>query len=60
MKEPQDVPFEKEGQYLKSDNRSNISYFLEHNVLLRRFTLSVEPQTIIRPGNGEGFISIRE
>ena len=41
MKEPQDVPFEKEGQYLKSDNRSNISYFLEHNVLLRRFTLSV-------------------
>lgn len=41
MKEPADVPFEKEGQYLKSDNRSNISYFLEHNVLLRRFTLSV-------------------
>ena len=41
MKEPQDVPFEKEGKYLKSDNRSNISYFLEHNVLLRRFTLSV-------------------
>lgn len=41
MKEPVDVPFEKEGQYLRSDNRSNISYFLEHNVLLRRFTLSV-------------------
>lgn len=41
MKEPQDVPFEKEGKYTKSDNRTNISYFLEHNILLRRFTLSV-------------------
>lgn len=41
MSEPADVPFEREGQYLKSDNRSNISYFLEHNVLLSRFTLSV-------------------
>ena len=41
MKEPQDVPFEKEGQYTKSYSRSNISYFLEHNVLLNQFTLSV-------------------
>lgn len=41
MKEPADVPFEKEGQYLRSDNRTNISYFLEHNLLLQRFTLSV-------------------
>lgn len=41
MSEPADVPFEREGQYLKSDNRSNISYFLEHNVLLSHFTLSV-------------------
>lgn len=41
MEEPKDVPFEgKEAKYLKSDNRTHVSYFLEHNILLRRFTLS--------------------
>ena len=40
MKEPQDVPFEKEGQFTKSYSRSNISYFLEHNLLLGNFSLS--------------------
>jgi iron complex outermembrane receptor protein len=40
MKEPEHVPFEKNARYLKSDNRSNISFFLEHNVILDRFTLS--------------------
>jgi iron complex outermembrane receptor protein len=29
------------GKYAYSDNRSNISYFLEHNFILRQFTLSV-------------------
>ena len=29
------------GKYSYSDNRSNISYFLEHNFILRQFTLSV-------------------
>lgn len=28
------------GKYAYSDNRSNISYFLEHNFVLRKFTLS--------------------
>lgn len=41
MDEPQDVPFADDGvKYTKSDNRSNISYFLEHNIILQRFTLS--------------------
>lgn len=40
MDEPIKVPFEKDKYYLKSDNRTHISYFLEHNILLRRFTLS--------------------
>jgi len=29
------------GKYTKSDNRTNISYFLEHNFIFNRFTLSV-------------------
>jgi iron complex outermembrane receptor protein len=29
------------GKYTKSDNRTNISYFLEHNFILDRFTLSL-------------------
>src|SRR5690554_7535609 len=29
------------GKYAYSDNRSNISYFLEHNFILRQFSLSV-------------------
>ena len=29
------------GKYTYSDNRSHISYFLEHNFVLRKFTLSV-------------------
>ena len=41
MNEPQDVPFEKEGQYTKSDNRTNMSYFLEHNFQFRQFRVSV-------------------
>lgn len=40
MDEPKDVPFEKDAKYLKSDNRTNISYFLEHNIMTQRFTLS--------------------
>ena len=40
MDTPQKVPFEKEGVYTKSDNRSNLSGFLEYNLLLSRFTLS--------------------
>ncbi len=40
MGEPKDVPFHKGKKYLKSDNRTHISYFLEHNILLSRFTLS--------------------
>lgn len=30
-----------DGQYTKKDNRTNICYFLEHDVLLRRWTLSL-------------------
>lgn len=30
-----------EGRYPKSDNRSNISFALEHNILLRKFTFSI-------------------
>lgn len=41
MPQPQDVPFEKEGKYTKSDNRTNISYFLEHNVQWHQWTASV-------------------
>lgn len=41
MDEPEDVPFEEDAQYTNSANRTNISYFLEHNLLLNRFTLSV-------------------
>ncbi len=41
MPEPMNVPFEHGAQYLKSYNRTNSSYFLEHNLLLARFTLSV-------------------
>lgn len=40
MDQPKDVPFEKQGKYLKSDNRTNVSYFIEHTILHRRFTLS--------------------
>ncbi len=29
------------GKYTKSDNRTNISYFAEHNFILERFTLSL-------------------
>ena len=29
------------GKYTKSDNRTHISYFLEHNFIFRQFTLSV-------------------
>jgi len=29
------------GRYTKSDNRTNISYFLEHNFILDKFTLSL-------------------
>ena len=29
------------GKYTKSDNRTNISYFAEHNFILNRFTLSL-------------------
>jgi iron complex outermembrane receptor protein len=29
------------GKYTKTDNRTNISYFLEHNFIFRQFTLSV-------------------
>ncbi len=41
MPAPIDVPFTDGAQYLKSYQRTNVSYFLEHNVLLQRFTLSV-------------------
>lgn len=35
-------PMEKPiGKYTKSDNRTNISYFLEHNFILDKFTLSL-------------------
>ncbi|MFV0468336.1 MAG: TonB-dependent receptor plug domain-containing protein [Dysgonomonas sp.] len=30
-----------DGKYTKSDNRTNISYALEHNLLLRKFSLTV-------------------
>ena len=40
MDEPEDAAFGEDGQYTKSANRTNISYFLEHNIL-SRFTLSV-------------------
>lgn len=34
------VPGHKDLSYTHKDNRTNISYYLEHNVLLNRFTLS--------------------
>ena len=40
LSKPIEVPFEKDKQYTKSDNRTNISYFLEHNIRLDRLTLS--------------------
>ena len=36
-----DVPGEKEIQYTKRDNRTNIDYFLEHDILLSRLTISM-------------------
>ena len=54
MDEPRKVPFSKDGQYLKSDNRSNISYFLEHNILTSRFTLSVGVLANYNSALGEG------
>lgn len=35
---PMAVP---DGKYTHSDNRTNISYFFEHNILLNKFTLSL-------------------
>lgn len=40
LDEPQDVPFADDVKYTNGDNRSNISFFLEHNIVLQRFTLS--------------------
>ncbi len=36
-----DVPGEKGIQYTKKDNRTNISYYLEHNILLPKVTISM-------------------
>lgn len=35
------VPGERDVVYTKKDNRTNVSYYLEHNILLRRWTLSM-------------------
>ena len=40
LKEPQEVPSEEGKFFIKGANRTNISFFLEHNILLHRFTLS--------------------
>ncbi|MDL2213185.1 TonB-dependent receptor [Bacteroides sp. OttesenSCG-928-E20] len=34
-------PYQEQGRYTKKDNRTNISYYLEHTVLLRQWTISV-------------------
>ncbi|MDR3118396.1 MAG: TonB-dependent receptor [Mediterranea sp.] len=36
-----DVPGEKEIQFNKKDNRTNISYYIEHNILLKQVTISM-------------------
>ncbi|MDR0745090.1 MAG: TonB-dependent receptor [Mediterranea sp.] len=36
-----DVPGEKDVQFNKKDNRTNISYYLEHNILLKQVTISM-------------------
>lgn len=41
MKSTVRVPFESGKLYTKSANRTNISYFLEHNFLFEQFTLSL-------------------
>ena len=41
MDEPIKVPGEGNHYFTKKDNRTSISYYLEHDVLLPRFTLSV-------------------
>ena len=52
MDEPIKVPGEGDHYFTKKDNRSSISYFLEHDILLPRFTLSVGLMAIamLRPG----------
>lgn len=36
-----DVPGHKDVQFIKKDNRTNIAYFLEHNALLSKVTISM-------------------
>ncbi len=40
LKQPQEVPSSDGIFFTKGANRSNLSFFLEHNILLKRFTLS--------------------
>lgn len=41
LDEPIEVPFEKGNYYTKSDNRTNISYFLEHQIEVSRLIVSL-------------------
>lgn len=44
-----DIPGHK-GQYTKKDNRTNVSYFLEHNILLRQWTISAGVMSNLNTG----------
>jgi len=41
MDEPVKVPWEGDHYFTKKDNRTNISYYAEHDILLPRFTMSL-------------------
>ncbi len=43
------------GHYVVGLNRSNISLYLEHNLVLKRFTLSAGFSAVENTGNDEGF-----